>query len=88
MSGSQIIIDVREPAEFEAGHVKDAINIPPSELLIEPNKLSDVPKDTKLIVYCRTGSRSNASIKVLERLGFTNLTNGINAGHVVKYLLD
>ena len=83
----RLIIDVREPNEFTAGHVSGALNIPPMTLLRSvPEQLKDVPKDTELILYCRTGSRSNASIQILKRYGFTNLVNGINQHHVeAKY---
>lgn len=86
MNHSQIIIDVREPYEYDAGHVDGALNIPPSELLAGSKQLKDIPKDTKIIVYCRSGSRSNSSIQILEQLGFTDLVNGINAGHVMKMI--
>lgn len=85
---SRIIIDVREPNEFASGHVPDALNIPPATLMRGvPEQLKDIPKDTELILYCRTGSRSNASIQILKQYGFTNLTNGINQHHVeTKYI--
>lgn len=83
-----IFIDVREPVEFESGHVENAINIPPSVLIQgEPKELADIPKDTQLVVYCRTGSRSNASIPYLRQMGFTNIINGINKDQVEeKYI--
>lgn len=84
MNSNQVIIDVREPFEYDSGHVEDALNIPPTELLAGSKQLSDVPKDAKIIVYCRTGSRSNAAIQILKQMGFSHLVNGINAGHVVK----
>jgi phage shock protein E len=62
---SRLIIDVREPIEFKMGHVKGAINIPPSKLMAGAEKLRDVPKDTELILYCRTGSRSAVSMNIL-----------------------
>lgn len=80
----RFIVDVREPFEYETGHVEGALNIPPSELMSGAAKLNGVDKDTELIVYCRTGSRSNASIQLLKQMGFTNLVNGINADHVAK----
>lgn len=80
----RIIIDVREPHEYEEDHVEGALNIPPAELLAGAKKLDDVAKDTELVLYCKTGSRSNAGIQILKSLGFTNLTNGINSGHVRK----
>ncbi len=83
---SRIFIDVREPLEFAMGHVKGAINIPPSKLMAGAKKLSDVPKDTELVLYCLSGSRSNTSINILRQLGYTNLVNGINKDHVrAKY---
>lgn len=84
MSMERVIIDVREPYEYEAGHVEGAINIPPAELMAGAKKLDGVRKETELILYCRTGSRSNASIQILKQLGFTNLVNGINAHQVEK----
>ncbi len=81
---NRIIIDVREPYEYNEGHVEGALNIPPAEILAGAKKLDDVAKDTELVLYCKSGSRSNVSIQILKDLGFTNLVNGINAGQVQK----
>lgn len=84
---NRIIIDVREPLEFKMGHVESAINIPPSELMAGAEELQNIPNDTELILYCRTGSRSNVAIYILKDLGYSNLVNGINKLHVeAKYL--
>lgn len=88
MNKKRIIIDSREPYEYESGHVEGAINIPPMELMSGSSKLKDVDKDTELILYCRTGSRSNVSIQILRQQGFTNLVNGINASQVEKKYLS
>ena len=80
----RVIIDVREPQEYRMGHVEGAINLPPSEIMAGAEKLQDVPKDTELILYCVSGSRSNAAMHYLRQLGFTNLTNGINKEHVTR----
>lgn len=87
MISNKIIIDVREPYEYQSGHVDGAINIPPASLMAGAAELKDVPKDAEIIVYCLSGSRSAASIQILKQMGFTNLTNGINADHVTKGLL-
>ena len=84
---SKIIIDVREPEEFQSGHVEGAINIPPTSLMNGAPELNGVPKDSEIILYCRTGSRSNTAIQFLEQLGYTNLTNGINKDQVVARFL-
>ena len=88
MNKSQIIIDVREPLEFKSGHIEGALNIPPSELMSGKSAIESMDKDSKIIVYCRSGSRSNATIQILKQKGFTNLINGINAEHVKKNYLD
>ncbi len=87
MTNNRLIIDVREPFEYASGHVEGALNIPPNELMAGAKQLQDVDKDTELVLYCKTGSRSNVSIQILHQLGFTNLVNGINADHVAKKYL-
>jgi phage shock protein E len=80
----RIIIDVREPEEYAGSHISGALNIPPVQLL---EGAKDVPKDTEIVLYCVSGSRSNVSMNILKDLGFTKLTNGINQAHVkAKYL--
>ena len=78
----RIIIDVREPFEFATGHVKGALNIPPSKLMAGAKKLEGVPKDTEIVLYCRSGSRSGVSANILKSMGYTNIINGINKDHV------
>lgn len=75
-----IIIDTREPFEYAASHVEGAINIPPAEFMHGgvPNALKDTPKDEKIILYCRSGQRSNTCSMILRQAGFTNLVNGVN----------
>lgn len=77
-----VFIDVREPEEFNTGHVDGAINLPMSELMSGFHQLDDVPKDTELVLYCRTGSRSNATMNFLKAKGFNNVVNGINKNQV------
>lgn len=82
----RVFIDVREPFEFATGHVKGAINIPPEKLIAGAKELNDLPKDIEIVLYCRSGSRSNASIHILQQMGYTNLVNGINKDHIeAKY---
>ena len=84
---NRIIIDVREPFEFAMGHVQGAVNIPPSKLMAGAEKLKNVAKDTEIILYCRSGSRSNASMHILRQMGYTNLINGINKDQVNAHYL-
>lgn len=80
---NRIIIDVREPYEYQMGHVEGAINIPPMVLMRGlPGPLATIPKDTEIILYCLSGARSGASMRILQQYGFSNLINGINKDHV------
>ena len=69
-----IIIDVRTTAEFESGHLKDALNIPYD---IIDQQISDVTccKSQEIIVYCRRGGRSEKAKTTLLDLGYINVTN-------------
>ena len=87
MNDKPLIIDVREPEEYAASHVDGAINLPPAKLMGDLSELDDVPKDAQIILYCRTGSRSNVAMQILKSKGYTNLTNGINQGQVEAHLL-
>jgi phage shock protein E len=79
---SRVIIDVREPFEYHLGHVKGALNLPPSKLMHDTKALQDIPKDAEIVLYCRSGSRSNVAMHILSGMGYVNLTNGINKEHV------
>ena len=82
----RLIIDVREPEEYAKKHVKNAINISPEDFLKGAKQLSGVPKDTEIILYCISGSRSNVAMNILISIGFTNTVNGTNVRHVeAKY---
>jgi rhodanese-related sulfurtransferase len=59
-----------------------ALNIPPDALLGGAPELRDVPKETPIIVYCRTGSRSNVAMHILSGMGYRDITNGINKERV------
>lgn len=86
---SYVVVDVREPEEFNRGHVNGAINIPPSKLMHGAPQLNNLPKDSNIIVYCRTGSRSSVAKHILSNLGFKNIMNGINKEQVAsKYGLN
>lgn len=74
----QIIIDVREPHEFMAAHVAGAQNIPLSQFTKGLEAFASIPKGTRLILYCRSGSRSELAARLLKRHGYTDVINGVN----------
>ncbi|OOM10557.1 FAD-dependent oxidoreductase [Clostridium saccharobutylicum] len=66
------IIDVRERGEYANGHIKNAVNIPLSELR---ERVSEIPKDKPVYLHCRTGQRSYNATLALQNLGFNNVYN-------------
>ena len=69
-----LIIDVRTPKEYAAAHYKGAVNIPLAEL---PHRLAEISgKDRPIVVYCRTGNRSNRARKFLLNQGYSGVING------------
>ena len=74
-----IILDVRTPEEFAAGHIAGAILIPDYEIGEKAERvLTD--KDQLILVYCRSGRRSKNAASELAALGYTNIKEfgGIN----------
>jgi len=69
-----IVLDVRSPQEYNEGHIIGAINIPEYTISTKTNNIIQ-NKNTKIIVYCASGLRSKKAIKVLKKIGFTNLYN-------------
>ena len=67
-----IILDVRRPDEFAAGHIPNAINVPNES--IGTSDIPELPDKTQLImVYCRSGRRSKEAAEKLVKLGYTNI---------------
>lgn len=73
LKSGAFLVDVRTPAEFSAGTVKGAVNIPLSQL---PNQLSQFKGKKRIVVFCRSGSRSGQAKRLLERHGFPHVING------------
>jgi phage shock protein E len=76
------IIDVREPDEYNIGHVKNAINMPSSVGMNSAKILKDVSTDEAIIVYCRSGKRADAAKTIMEGLGYSNVINGVSQQQV------
>lgn len=79
--GKSVIVDVREPAAFSAGHLRDAKNIPLKEL---SNRVSELDKfkSKSIIAVCQTGMQSAKAAAQLKKAGFSeafSLDGGIAA---------
>ncbi|MFO1197889.1 MAG: rhodanese-like domain-containing protein [Burkholderiaceae bacterium] len=67
-----IILDVREPAEFGAGHLPNARNIPLGEL---GKRASELPAGKPVLICCATGARSGKAASVLKAAGREQVFN-------------
>lgn len=73
-----VLLDVREPREWKAGHAPGAKNIPLSKL---ETRRGDLQPGTRYCAICRTGARSRRATAQLRKAGFdvVNLQGGMNA---------
>ncbi len=76
-----VVVDVSEPAEFAAGHVIGAKNVPLADFEAKlPGAVKN--KATQLILVCANGARSNRAVATAKKLGYENaqsLTGGMGA---------
>lgn len=76
--GAALIVDVREPHEYAAGHVPGAINIPrgllESRIWSHVGSPGDPDMDRPLVLQCQSGKRASLAAQSLEALGFTQTT--------------
>lgn len=66
-----LLVDVREPSEFNSGHIPGAINIPLRTLT---QNLDKIPQNRPVILYCTTGYRTAMGVMSLEMLGYRNVS--------------
>jgi adenylyltransferase/sulfurtransferase len=64
-----LLVDVREPAEWEIVRIPGAVLIPKGEL---PAKLAELPQNKPIIAYCKTGVRSAEALALLKNAGFAD----------------
>lgn len=72
-----VLIDVREPHEWSAGHIDRAVHIPMNQV---PQRLAEIPKDREVVMICRSGARSGHVQQHLLQNGYSrirNLTGGM-----------
>lgn len=66
------IADIREPEEYEQGHIVTAVNIPLSQLR---KRMDEIPKDRPVYLHCRTSQRSYNALMALKGNGWNDLYN-------------
>jgi len=82
------VLDVREPDEWETGHIPGATLIPLGEL---ESRVSELPQDQPIVVVCRSGNRSATGRDILLSAGFTQVTSmagGMNMWSSANYEVE
>lgn len=79
-AGKAVLIDVREPGEWNEAHLKTAIPAPLSKLKENqvPPELKD--KGARIYVHCRSGNRVKTAVPLLKQMGYTNVI-GLSEGY-------
>lgn len=77
------VVDVREPWEFDQGHIEGAIPVPLQTL---PANIGDIPTDRPVVINCHHGGRSMRAVQFLREQGHTQVTN--LAGGLDKWSLE
>ncbi len=74
MSPQTVVIDVRTPEEYDAGHLEGAtlLDLNGGEFAAA---LPTLDPQAQYVVYCRSGNRSGQAVKMMEDAGFTSVTN-------------
>ncbi len=74
------LLDVRQPHEWDIVNLEEggAVMIPLAEL---PDRLDELPTDRDIVVYCRTGARSDSAARMLVEEGFSNVSNFVGGIH-------
>lgn len=78
-----VVLDVRKPAEYADGHLKNAVNLPLDDLT-DPGNMGDIEEHHNLYVHCAGGYRSVIAASMLKRQGIHNLRNVLGGWNKIK----
>lgn len=78
-----VVMDVRKPAEYAEGHLKDAVNLPLSEM-VDPATMANIEDRHNVYVHCAGGYRSVIAASLLKRQGLHNLRNVLGGWGKIK----
>ena len=70
------IIDVRTAAEYAAGHIEGAINVPVERIGQDLRAVKGVKPSSTILLYCRSGRRSAAAAEVIRQQGYQRVLDG------------
>jgi hydroxyacylglutathione hydrolase len=77
------VLDVRRPAEYADGHLRDAVNIPLNDM-IDPGSMANIEDDHNVYVHCAGGYRSVIASSLLKRQGIHNIRNVLGGWNKIK----
>jgi rhodanese-related sulfurtransferase len=82
-----LLLDVRQPNEWEAGHAPGATFVPLGDV---PTHVDDLPRDRRIVAICRSGARSGRATEFLVAQGFdaVNLAGGMKAWAQAGYPVE
>jgi hydroxyacylglutathione hydrolase len=72
VDSSTQFLDVREPAEVDEGTLPGTLNIPLGQL---PTRVTELDRNRRVVVFCRSGGRSAHAARLLADVGFTDVVN-------------
>lgn len=76
IQAAQLLLDVREPAEFQQGHLAGAINIPRGLLEFRMGSAPEFEaRDQAIVLYCKTSGRAALAAASLKQMGYVNVTS-------------
>ncbi|GEO10889.1 MBL fold metallo-hydrolase [Segetibacter aerophilus] len=78
-----VVVDVRKEVEFADGHVKEAVNIPLSNM-VDPASMADIEDTDNLYLHCGSGFRSTIAASLLKRQGIHNVRNVVGGWDTIK----
>ncbi|MCB0346885.1 MAG: rhodanese-like domain-containing protein [Bdellovibrionales bacterium] len=78
-----LVVDVRSPEEFSAGHVDGAINIPQDQIAMRLDEIAD-HKNKDVVLYCKSGRRAGLAEETLKTNGFTHVLNGGGYSEIIS----
>ena len=79
-----LLIDVRTKAEFEDGHLPNALNVPVDELRA---RIGEIDRNKKIYTYCRAGLRGYLAQRILKQNGFNAIVN-LSGGYQLWEICD
>lgn len=71
--GRPVLLDVREPNEWNLGRIPGAVHIPRGTLETKIEQM--IPRDAKIIIYCAGGNRSALAADTLQQMGYTDVAS-------------